>query len=177
MEMEFDPQPQLHGALVTLRPLQAEDRAALWEVARDPLIWDLHPDKTRCVPEGFERFFRDSLQSHSALVVIDAATGQIIGSSRYYDWDAAAKELAIGYTFLARSAWGGAVNREVKDLMIGHAARWADRVWFHVARDNLRSRRAMEKLGATVVFEGPRPVNGVDVPFVYYRMDAAKRRD
>lgn len=170
--MEFDPQPLLRGTHVTLRPLQAEDRQALWEVARDPLIWALHPDKTRCTPEGFARFLDESLESRSALVVIDSTSAQIIGSSRYYDWDPAAREVAIGYTFLARSAWGGTVNREMKALMIRHAARWADRIWFHVARDNLRSRRAMEKIGAVAVREGPRPVNGVEVPFVYYRIDA-----
>jgi RimJ/RimL family protein N-acetyltransferase len=69
--------------------------------------------------------------------------------------------------------WGGTVNREVKELMIRHAARWADRIWFHVAKGNLRSRRAMEKIGAIAVREGLRPVNGVEVPFIYYRIDAA----
>jgi N-acetyltransferase len=158
---------------VMLRPLQAEDRDALWEVARDPLIWALHPDKTRYEPDGFARFFADSLASRGALVVIDNESGQIVGSSRYYDWDPAAREVAIGYTFLARSVWGGTVNREVKELMIRHAARWADRIWFHVAKGNLRSRRAMEKIGAVAVHEGLRSVNGVEVPFIYYRIDAA----
>lgn len=171
--MEFDPQPLLSGTQVTLRPMQAEDREALWEVARDPLLWAQHPDKTRCEPQGFARFFDASLASRSALAVIDVGSGRIIGSSRYYEWDPAAREVAIGYTFLARSAWGGAVNREMKELMIRHAAHWADRIWFHVWKDNLRSRRAMEKIGATAEREGPRAVNGVEVPFVYYRIDAA----
>jgi N-acetyltransferase len=171
--MNFDFQPQLQGVRVMLRPLQAEDREALWEVARDPLIWALHPDKTRYEPDGFARFFADSLASRGALVVIDNESGQLVGSSRYYDWDPAAREVAIGYTFLARSVWGGTVNREVKKLMIRHAARWADRIWFHVAKGNLRSRSAMEKIGAIAVREGLRPVNGVEVPFIYYRIDAA----
>ncbi len=168
--MEFDLQPQLRGQLLTLRPLQASDREALWEVARDPLIWEQHPDKTRYEPEGFARFFESSLESGSALVVLDAH-GKIIGSARYYDWDPELREVAIGYTFIARSAWGGAVNRELKQLMIGHAARWAERVWFHVGKHNLRSRRAMDKIGAKAQFEGPRPLNGEMIPFVYYRID------
>jgi RimJ/RimL family protein N-acetyltransferase len=171
--MEFDLQPQLHGERLILRPLQAGDREPLWEVARDPLLWAQHPDKTRFEPEGFARFFAGSLESGSALVVIDAASGQIIGSARYYDWDPELREVAIGYTFLARSAWGGAVNRELKQLMIGHAARWAERVWFHVGKHNLRSRRAMDKIGATAQFEGPRPLNGEMIPFIYYRIDTA----
>lgn len=169
--MDFELQPELRGESLTLRPLQAGDREALWEVARDPLVWELHPDQTRHDPEGFARFFASSLESGSALVVIDTASGKIIGSSRYYDWDPDKREVAIGYTFLARSAWGGAVNRELKTLMIRHAARWAKRIWFHVAQQNLRSRRAMEKLGAVVGFEGPRAVNGEMIPFLYYRID------
>lgn len=170
--MKFELQPVLRGETLILRPMRAEDREALWEVARDPLIWEQHPDKTRCQPEGFGRFFQDSLDCGSALVVIEALSGRIIGSARYYDQDSSRREVAIGYTFLARTAWGGAVNGELKRLMIGHAARWADHVWFHVGKHNLRSQRAMEKIGARVEFEGPRSLNGEMIPFVYYRIDA-----
>jgi RimJ/RimL family protein N-acetyltransferase len=169
--MEFELQPVLRGETLLLRPLVADDRDALWEVARDPLIWEQHPDKTRFQPEGFARFFQDSLDSRSALVVIDAKSGGIIGSARYYDWDAQRREIAIGYTFLARAWWGGATNGELKRLMLGHVAGWADRVWFHVGKGNLRSQRAMEKIGAKVIFEGPRPLNGEMIPFLYYRID------
>ncbi len=171
--MEFELQPVLTGETLILRPLRADDRDALWEVARDPLIWEQHPDKTRCQPDGFARFLQGSLESGSALVVIEAASGKILGSARYYDWDPAAREVAIGYTFLARAAWGGVVNGELKRLMIGHAARWADRVWFHVGKHNLRSQRAMEKIGARAQFEGPRPLNGEMIPFIYYSVDTA----
>lgn len=174
--MEFDLQPLLRGPHLLLRPLRADDRDALWEVARDPLIWEQHPDKTRCEADGFARFFQNSLDSGSALVVVDSASARIIGSARYYDWNPAAREVAIGYTFLARSVWGGPVNGELKQLMLQHAARWADRVWFHVGKDNLRSRRAMEKIGAVAEFEAPRPLNGEMIPFVYYRIDTASYR-
>jgi N-acetyltransferase len=170
--MEFELQPVLRGETLIVRPVRANDRDPLWEVARDPLVWEQHPDKTRCQPAGFARFFRDSLDSGSALVVIEAASGRIIGSARYYDWDPEKREVAIGYTFLARDFWGGPTNRELKRLMIGHAARWAPRVWFHVGKGNLRSQRAMEKIGATAQFEGPRPLHGEMIPFIYYRVDS-----
>jgi RimJ/RimL family protein N-acetyltransferase len=171
--MEFDLQPVLQGERLLLRPLRADDREELWQVARDPAIWALHPDKTRCEPAGYERFFAAALDSGGALAVIDAASSRIIGSARYYDWDPAAREVAIGYTFIAREFWGGPTNRELKRLMIRHAARWADRIWFHVGKQNLRSRRAMEKIGAQAIFEGLRPQNGEMIDFVYYRVDAA----
>jgi RimJ/RimL family protein N-acetyltransferase len=173
MNPDPDLQPELDGTLISLRPLRPEDWEALWEAARDPLIWEQHPDRTRFQSEGFARFFQDSLASGSALVVIESASGAIIGSSRYYDRDPAKREVAIGYTFLARAFWGGATNRELKRLMIAHAARFADRVWFHVGKYNLRSQRAMEKIGAKVEFEGPRPLNGEMIPFLYYRIDTA----
>jgi N-acetyltransferase len=171
--MDFDLQPELRGERLMLRPLRATDREALWEVARDPLLWALHPDKTRCEPAGFKRFFDAALESGSALAVVDNRSGRIIGSSRYYDWDPVTREVAIGYTFIGRDFWGGPANSEMKALMIGHAARWAKRIWFHVGKHNLRSRRAMEKLGAVAAFEGPRPQNGEMIEFVYYRLDPA----
>lgn len=171
--MDFDLQPLLRGERLILRPVRPDDREPLWQVARDPLLWALHPDKTRCEPAGFARFFEAALECGSALVVLDAATQRVIGSSRFYDWDPGAREVAIGYTFLAREFWGGYANRDMKQLMIAHAARWAERIWFHVGKHNLRSRRAMEKIGAMAAFEGLRPQNGEMIEFVYYRVDVA----
>ena len=173
--MDFDLQPELRGERLHLRPLQATDREPLWEVARDPLGWALHPDKTRCEPAGFARFFDSALESRSALVVVDTASGRIIGSSRFYEWDPVTREVAIGYTFISRHFWSGYANRDMKALMIAHAARWAQRIWFHVGKYNLRSRRAMEKLGAVAAFEGLRPQNGEMIEFVYYRINVAER--
>ena len=78
----------------------------------------------------------------------DAATGAIIGSTRYYDWWPQSREIAIGFTFLTRPYWGGGANHEMKQLMLSHAFKWADTVWFHVGEHNARSRRALEKIGA-----------------------------
>ena len=171
--MSFDLQPWLVGQLLTLRPLEASDFESLWEVSKDPLIWDQHPDKTRCDREGFGRFFDGAMESGAAFAVIENASGQVIGSTRYYDWNPAEKEIAVGYTFLARRFWGGEFNREMKKLVIEHALRQVEVVWFHVAVMNMRSRRAMEKQGAVLSHHGPRPQNGVMVDFCYYRIDHA----
>jgi RimJ/RimL family protein N-acetyltransferase len=86
------------------------------------------------------------------------------------------REVAIGYTFLAREYWGGAANREMKRLMIEHSAPHADVIWFHVGKQNLRSRRAMEKIGAVAAFEGQRPQHGEMIDFIYYRIEPAHWR-
>ena len=168
---DFDLQPTLEGATLSLRPLRVEDFDALYAVAADPAIWEQHPESTRYQRLVFEGFFTAALASRGALLAVDKASGEAIGSSRFYEWDPAGRSVAIGYTFLARSHWGGAANREMKRLMLDHAFRWADCVWFHVGRDNHRSRRAMEKLGAALALETQREHGGVPRDYVYYRIE------
>lgn len=144
----FDPQPCLEGPRLALRPLRADDKAALYAAAADPLIWAQHPVPDRHTEPEFDRFFAESLASGGALVVIERASGRIIGTSRFHGYDAARREVEIGWTFLGRAYWGGSYNRELKRLMLDHAFRCVDRVLFCIGPDNLRSQRAVEKIGA-----------------------------
>jgi RimJ/RimL family protein N-acetyltransferase len=165
---DFDLQPTLAGELLTLRPLQENDFEALYAVASDPLIWEQHPEPTRCERPIFERWFDLAMKSGGTLVAIDNRSGEMMGSSRYYEWDAAKREVAIGFTFLARSHWGGAANGEMKRLMLGHAFQWADRVWLHIGKDNLRSMKAAEKIGAIYSHEAAKEIAGTTRPYGYY---------
>ncbi|HEV3116024.1 MAG TPA: GNAT family N-acetyltransferase [Gemmataceae bacterium] len=153
--MSFDLQPILKGELLELRPLRAEDFHDLYAVAADPLIWEQHPSNDRYKEEVFKGFFRDALQSGGALLAIDCEDGQIIGSSRFHGYDKEKSAIEIGWTFLARSHWGGVYNREMKQLMLRHAFRFVDSVVFLVGPQNFRSQRAMEKIGGVRV--GSRP--------------------
>ena len=143
----LDLQPTLTGQHLTLRPLTPRDFDELFAVAADPLLWAQHPDPGRGTREGFSSFFDGALTSKACLVAIDAARQSVIGCSRYSDY-APGKGIAIGYTFVARSHWGGAVNAEMKRLMLRHAFTDVQEVRLIVAERNLRSRRAVEKLGA-----------------------------
>lgn len=147
---DFDFQPELADDVVRLRPLRPEDWDALFAVASDPLIWAVHPAHDRWQEPVFRRFFADALASGGALVAIDPATGAVIGASRYDTGRAGPGEVEIGWTFLARAYWGGAVNAAMKRLMVGHALRHFDRVVFLVGDTNRRSRRAMEKIGGVL---------------------------
>jgi N-acetyltransferase len=144
----FDLQPTLSGELLRLRPLRAEDFDDLYAVASDPRIWEQHPASDRYKRDVFEGFFREAMDCGGALIVLDAKDGRVIGSSRYFGYDEAKSEIEIGWTFLARSYWGGTYNREMKDLMLRHAFIFVDRVIFIVGKRNLRSQRALEKIGA-----------------------------
>src|SRR5271165_1603879 len=128
--MPFDFQPTMKGVLIELRPLHAEDADDLFAVASDPLIWEQHPARDRYKPDVFSAFFRESLASGGALTALDRKDGRIIGSSRFHGYDEQASEVEIGWTFLARSYWGGKYNREMKQLMLRHAFRFVKRAVF-----------------------------------------------
>ena len=146
--MPFDLQPTLNGRLVELRPLRPDDFNALFAVAADPLIWEQHPANNRFEEAVFREFFREALESGGALIAFDAKTGQVIGSSRFHGYDPDRDEVEIGWTFLSRSHWGGVYNGEMKQLMLFHAFRFVARVIFLIGPNNLRSQRAVEKIGA-----------------------------
>ena len=141
-------QPVLIGELVEARPLRAEDFDELYQAAADPLLWEQHPEPDRWRREVFRAYFEDHLASEGALAIVDRATGALIGATRYDNLDAERSEVEIGWTFLARPYWGGAYNADLKQVMVQHAFGSVDTVVFLVGERNLRSRRAVEKLGA-----------------------------
>ena len=163
-------QPVLDGPRLRLRPLKPADFEALYAAASDPLIWEQHPASNRHEREIFERFFDDALKSRGALVVLDKATLEIIGTSRYYDLEGR-DSVCIGFTFLTRAYWGKDYNRELKFVMLDHAFFAVRRALFHVGEKNLRSRRAMEKIGAKLVgrLERLNP-DGTSNPHVVYEI-------
>jgi N-acetyltransferase len=149
--MSFDLQPVLAGELVQLRPLRAEDFPELYAVASDPLIWEQHPNSDRYQEEVFQAFFRDAMESGGALIAIDLKSGAVIGSSRFHGYNQEKSEIEIGWSFLARSHWGGKYNGEMKQLMLRHAFQFVDSVIFIIGVLNLRSQKAIEKIGGVRV--------------------------
>lgn len=149
--MTFDFQPALAGPTLMMRPAQFDDWEALYTVASDPLIWEVHPMNDRWQEPVFRKFFEEGLASGGALVAIDRASGAIIGSSRYSTAFAQPNEVEIGWTFLSRDYWGGSTNREMKHIMLAHAFGGYDRVIFRIGEDNIRSRRACEKIGGQLL--------------------------
>ncbi|MGH9823525.1 MAG: GNAT family N-acetyltransferase [Blastocatellia bacterium] len=163
--MPFALQPVLNGELLALSPLRPEDFDDLYAVASDPLIWEQHPAHDRYKEDVFKALFSESLQSGGALIATDSKDGRVIGSSRFHGYDEEKSEIEIGWTFLARSHWGGNYNREMKQLMLRHSFRFVSRVVFLVDPQNLRSQRAVEKIGG--VRAGSRPGLGGRESVVY----------
>jgi RimJ/RimL family protein N-acetyltransferase len=106
------------------------------------------PGKRPIKREVFQKYFDGAIESKGAFAIIDRKSGRIIGSSRYWNLDFAHSEVEIGWTFLERKFWGGEYNGELKSLMLAHAFRFVDRVVFVVGENNLRSQKALEKIGA-----------------------------
>jgi N-acetyltransferase len=143
----FDLQPHLIGQLLELRPMHPEHWEPLFAVAADPLIWEVHPARERYKEDHFRDYFQEGLASGGALVAIDRKTGHVIGASRYFWYGSDRSELEIGWTFLSRAYWGGVYNGEMKRLMLDYAFQFVDRVIFLVGVANVRSQRAMVKIG------------------------------
>ena len=163
--MPFELQPTLIGDLLMLRSLRSDDFEDLYAAASDPLVWEQHPDSDRYKRDVFEEFFRVAIDSGGALTAIDVADSRVIGSSRYHGYDPEKSEVEIGWTFLARSHWGGRYNGEMKKLMLEHAFKFVDSVVFLIGPSNVRSQRAIERIGA--VHDGSRLNSAGRESFVY----------
>lgn len=152
-QVNFELQPVLQDELIVIRPLEEKDFEDLFNVASDPDIWVQHPNRDRYKREVFENFFEGAIKSKGAFIVKDKKSGEVIGSSRYYDLPEVKSGIAIGYTFLARHCWGTTYNRALKTMMLDHAFKFVDTVYFHIGEVNVRSQKAIEKLGAEKIGE------------------------
>jgi len=151
--MEFNRQPTLQDARVILRPLTAADFEALYAVASDPAVWEQHPNKERWQEPVFQRFFEGAMDSEGAFLILDAQTGAVLGSTRYYEYDEKDSSVFMGYTFFGTNTWGTGVNKAVKTLLLNYAFQHVSQVYFHIGSNNFRSQKAIAKFHAQKIGE------------------------
>ncbi len=171
MSVSFDRQPWLEDADLCLRPLERDDLDGLYAAASEPETWAGHPAKDRHLHSVFLPYFEFLLASHSTLVVVEQASGKIIGCSRYYTAPDRPDTISIGFTFLRHVHWGGAVNLALKRLMLTHAFAHFDAVWFHIDPTNIRSQKATAKLGAAHVYDAVLDLSGAPAKWMCFRLD------
>ena len=169
----FDCQPTLSGPTLRLEPLTSNDFEGLFQAASDPQIWAGHPSTDRYERDVFEHYFASLLATQAALKVIDITSGAIVGTSSYYTAPDQPAGIAIGYTFLVRDKWGGSTNQELKRLMIEHAFKKFDSVYFHIAPTNTRSQKATMKLGAVHLYDADLTLANVTKPCKCYGLTRA----
>ncbi len=139
---------------VRLEPLGLEHVEGLKRAAADGELWTIRvtsvpdPDDTR----GYiERALQSFAEGHRlAFAVLDAKSGDVIGSSSYHDIVPAVERLEIGYTWYAKSRQRTHVNASAKLLLMTHAFETlgAKLVGWRTDNFNFASQRAIERLGA-----------------------------
>ena len=139
--MSFNLQPiNLKNEIIQLIPLQETDFSALYKVASDPLVWEQHPNKLRYQRDVFQNYFEGAMLSKGAFLIRDTKTNEVIGCSRYYDFNenenSTETSVLIGYTFIGRNFWGKGYNKALKKLMLDYAFQFVDKVYFHIGAYN-----------------------------------------
>ncbi|GEC78437.1 GNAT family N-acetyltransferase [Flavobacterium aquatile] len=152
--MTFSIQPtHLQNQFVKLVPLQETDFEELYSVANDELLWEQHPNKLRYQKPVFQNFFDGAMQSQGAFFIRESSTNEPIGSSRFYDYNPETNSILIGYTFIGRKFWGKGYNKALKELMMNYAFQYVDTIYFHIGANNIRSQKALEKIGGEKIDE------------------------
>lgn len=127
----------------------------LYKVARNPAVWEQHPAKDRWKRPVFTAFFQAALENDlGCFTVRNKATGVVLGSTRFYSHDASVEAVRLGYTFLCPRYWGTGANQEMKEVLLEYAFTIVQKVYFDIGKDNFRSRKAVEKLGAVECVSG-----------------------
>jgi RimJ/RimL family protein N-acetyltransferase len=139
---------QIETEKFVLRPLTQDDRLSLYSIASDPSIWSQHPEPNRYQRPVFDRYFDKIISLEAPIIILDKHEGTPVGSSSYYFYNFEKSIITIGYSFLAVKYWGGQANREIKRELINYALQFVKVVEFEAASSNLRSRAALEKIGA-----------------------------
>ncbi|MGZ3837024.1 MAG: GNAT family N-acetyltransferase [Flavisolibacter sp.] len=146
----------LRGRYVYLENLEAAHVPVLRKLARDERIWEY--TKTLLVNEQYDNQFDQYIAAaldprntggQASFVIRRTADQALIGMTRYYAIEPFHKRLSIGYTWYVPEVWGGAENKECKWLLLQYAFEQLgyQRVQFDVAHQNLRSQKAVEKIG------------------------------
>lgn len=151
--MIFSIQPHLENERASLLPLQETDFESLYAVASDPEVWEQHPNKDRYQKAIFQSFFEGAMKSQGAFKIICKSSGEVAGSTRFYDYNEQENSILIGYTFYGTKFWGKGLNTSVKNLMLTYIFQYVDTVILHVGATNKRSQIAVGRLGAIKVAE------------------------
>ncbi len=152
--ISFDP-AALRGQSVYLQPLLLSDKEILRPLARDERIWEF--TKTLLIDDHFDLQFDDYFSlamrppetGNQAFVIRSVSDGAVIGMTRTFMIEPKERRLEIGHTWYIPSVWGMVYNKECKLLLLQYIFETLkfNRVEFKVAHQNIRSQRAVEKIG------------------------------
>ena len=158
----------LEGERFHLLQTQPHHFDALYQVASDPELWAQHPQSDRWKPGVFKRFFDAGLQNpEGCFTIFDRGSGAAVGSTRFYGLDVREPSIRLGYSFIARSLWGGAANQAVKHIQLSFLFNHVDAVYFEIGERNTRSQKALAKFPVEAY---PQDKRAIEVGNLLYRM-------
>ena len=132
-----------------LKLLNNNDFNLLYNIGKNKKIWEQHPENDRWKKEKFNIFFNNGIKNKFGIYgIFDKSNNAIIGSTRYYSYSKKKKSVKIGFTFLTPEYWGTDTNLQIKTLMLGYAFNHVKSIFFDIGKNNIRSRKAIEKIGA-----------------------------
>jgi N-acetyltransferase len=144
----------LSGSIVRLEPLTLDHVAALAKVGLDPALWRWVPNQVH-TPEDMQDYVLTALDEQRRgvslpFVIIDQASDEVIGSTRYANIETTHRRLEIGWTWLTPSHQRSGANTEAKLLLLTHAFDVLGVMRVELKTDSLneKSRTAIARLGA-----------------------------
>ncbi|HMQ78554.1 MAG TPA: GNAT family protein [Ignavibacteria bacterium] len=159
MTNELKMPEMLEGKRVKLIPLSMAHAEELWESAKNEDLWEHYTFRKMESFEKFKDFLSGSLREAESgkgftFTITDKSTGKMRGGTSFLDIQPAARSLEIGRTWLAKDLHGTGFNAECKFLLLRYCFEELKliRVFFKTDGNNIRSQKAMEKIGAK--FEG-----------------------
>lgn len=151
---------ELHGQRASLVPMRIDHVEQLFAAGSDPQIWTYMPQAVQTL-DDMKRLVEEALAAKERgeafpFVIIDKTTEKVVGSSRFLNISPSNRTLEIGWTWYSPEVWRTRMNTECKYLLLRHCFEVLStiRVEFKTDSRNLRSQRAIERLGA--VKEGVR---------------------
>ena len=142
---------QLESKNCILRQLNNNQFDLLYNIGKNKKIWEQHPESDRWKREKFNIFFNNGIKNIFGLYgIYDKSKNTIVGSTRYYSYSKKNNSIKIGFTFLTPEYWGTDTNLQIKTLMLGYAFNYVENIYFDIGKNNIRSRKAIEKIGTTL---------------------------
>lgn len=146
----------LENDRVKLLPLTLENYQNLIPIASEKKLVQYSPSDIE-TPEVLKNYVITALEQQNQkisipFIIFDRASGKFAGSTRYMNINWKNKVLHIGSTWIGKEFQGTGLNTEMKQLMLNYAFTNLDfeKVEFRIDERNIRSRKAVEKLGCTL---------------------------
>lgn len=156
--MSIDVSPTLENEFVLLSPLTLKNYQELIPVASQEKLVQYSPSDIY-TPETLQNYVTIALEQKERMIsipfiIFDKTRQQYAGSTRYMNIHWKNKVLEIGSTWIGKEFQGSGLNTQMKHLMIDYAFDIMDfeKVEFRIDERNIRSRKAVEKLGG--ILEG-----------------------